>query len=185
MDLLGGAVRMMVQTTQVPHRNQAHQLPNFVLILTQSPILSSELPATSNNNSSSIGSKAALTLPFSHALLSSLLIFLAGKPPYQLNNLVFLIIMGANAYIATPFSTLAILWAFYSQAQNIKSTSVPSALSRPNLVLQAMAFLTLAALWPFRLTLPQTPWQRQNALSLVMEWSCIVGWAHINYVVIA
>lgn len=48
-----------------------------------------------------------------------------------------------------------------------------------------MIFLALAALWPFRLTLPQNLWRGQDALLLAVEWFCVVGWAHVNFVVIA
>ncbi|GAB7335877.1 hypothetical protein MBLNU13_g08134t1 [Cladosporium sp. NU13] len=157
----------------------------FLLAFMYSPISSSEPPATAADNRTSISRKTALTLLFSHALLSLISIFIVGKSLRQLGNIVFLIVMSANENIAIPLSTLATLAAFSIQVYAQKPISAPSALSRPSIILQAIAFLTLTALWPFRFPSPQTLWPRQSSLSLSLEWFCVMGCACINHGIMA
>lgn len=154
------------------------------LVFIYPPISSSGPSATSADNRASISRKTALTLVFSHAIISLLLIFIAGKSLRQLGNSFFLIIMSANENIAIPLSTLATLAAFFIQVHTQKTTSANNALSRLSIILQAITFLTLASLWPFRFSLPQNLWLRQSASSLCVEWFCVVGWACINHSII-
>lgn len=93
--------------------------------------------------------------------------------------------MSANENFAIPLSTLATLAAFFIQVYVQKPIPAPSALSRPSLILQAITFLTLTALWPFRFPSPQTLWPRQSGLSLSLEWFCVMGWACINHGIMA
>lgn len=114
---------------------------------------------------------------------------IVGESRRQWDNLAFLIIMSAQAYIANPFATVLLAVAFACQLRwtnaRRKAGEVPANdLSNYTLAFQSAIFLALAILWPSRLMLPRKlrgdePWY------LIDEWYPLVGWPCVNSFVMA
>ena len=118
-----------------------------------------------------------------HAALCVFWAILAGKPTRDWLDLPFVVIMSINYACINPLFTIATGVAFWLQARANGATQNRSALSRTTLVLQIIVFLTLAALWPFRLRLPQN--LKQSSPWLLFDWYPLVGWACVNNALIA
>lgn len=73
--------------------------------------------------------------------------------------------------------------AFAYQAAATRASHGSSALSKTALGFQALVFLVLAVLWPFRLVMPEM--LRGSRLGELVEWYCVVGWPGVNNAVIA
>lgn len=91
--------------------------------------------------------------------------------------------MAVNMYIANPFITTATMIAFAYQAAATRASCGSNALSRTTLGLQALIFLVLAVLWPFRLVMPDM--LRGDQFDELWEYYCLVGWPGINNAVVA
>lgn len=115
-----------------------------------------------------------------HALLSVFWAVLAGKPSRDWLDLPFVVIMGFNLAIVNPMITIATIVSYGLQAIETLATEKRTAASRSALVLQAIVFLALAVLWPFRFKLPQDLRESDP-----LDWYPIVGWACVNNALIA
>ena len=114
-----------------------------------------------------------LSLLALHATLSLTFALIAGKPLCQTNNLAYLFVMSANACIAIPLSTIALVFAAHHLI-------IATRLSQTSLALQCAIYPALAALWPFRLTLPRNLSCGHGSWWVVTEWYHFVGWAGVN-----
>jgi len=110
---------------------------------------------TITNDSTFLSNKTAVTLLTLHASLFVLWAILAGQPRDNWLNPLFVTIMGINKYYINPIITITTSVAFMLQAGTAKETQGPSALNRTTLLLQAVVFLALTVLWPFRFKVPQ------------------------------
>jgi hypothetical protein len=128
--------------------------------------------------------KTAITLLALHASLCVFWAILAGQPRDDWLDLCFVTIMGINQYCINPFITIVTGIAFALQADTTRDTQGPSALNRRTLLLQAVVFLALAVLWPFRMKVPQNR-RLWSLLSFLREWYALVGWTCINNAIIA
>lgn len=134
------------------------------------------------------GSTAVFLLVL-HTGASIMFAAIVGESRRQLDNLAFLIIMSAQAYIANPFATglLAVAFACQLRWTNVRRKAGEvraSALSKYTLASQSAIFLALAILWPSRLMLP-SKLRREEPWYLIDEWYPFVGWACVNSFVTA
>ncbi|KAF1947620.1 hypothetical protein EJ02DRAFT_507475 [Clathrospora elynae] len=140
--------------------------------------------ATRTNDSTFPSNKTAVTVLTLHASFCVFWAILAGQPRDDWLDLPFVTIMSINEYCINSVITIATVVAFALQAGTAREAQGPSALNRTILLLQAVFFLALAVLWPFRFKVPQNL-RSQGNVWLLEVWYPLVGWKCINNAVIA
>jgi hypothetical protein len=130
-----------------------------------------------------------------HAIFSTALILVAGKPAKYFNNIPFILIMTFHTDVANPIATIFTVVACALQAsrsskfvatRRSSGTSSANALSGKTVGLQMFIFLALAISWPFRFKMPSELGRPEDGWAWVAYvWYPNVGWTCVNNAIVA